>query len=377
MTMAARRRHRILYFTDSAAVGGAERVLLATLRDLDRDRWMPALGFHPSPGLQPMLDSAAALGVELHAFKPLPEGLRGARRVPGTAVLMRRLRPDVLHANLTWPVSCKYALFSSIAAGVPAVIATHHLLMGMPEDLSRRLQLRLLATRIDRHVAVSHAIARTLQAKLAIPQSCLTVIPNGIDPDQFNLPPNPEVLGVLTDGGRRPVVLCVARLEEQKGLRYLIEAAVCLPDVAFAVAGDGTLRAELERHAAGLGLTHRFKFLGERQDIPVLLATCDLFVLPSLDEGLPLSVLEAMAAGRPVVATAVGGTGEVVHSEVTGLLVEPGNPGALAVAMHRLLTSPELAGRIASAGQREVRRRFTVRTMVQAVQRVYEETLRV
>ncbi len=139
--------------------------------------------------------------------------------------------------------------------------------------------------------------------------------------------------------------------------------------------GDGPERGALESQVATLGLRDRVQFLGYRPDIPGLLAGCDLFVLPSLYEGLPLSILEAMAAGKPVVATAIGGTDEVIVPDCTGLLVPPGDAPALATAIRTLLADPPLARRLARAGQARVATMFSAAQMVRQVTQVYDELL--
>jgi glycosyltransferase involved in cell wall biosynthesis len=141
------------------------------------------------------------------------------------------------------------------------------------------------------------------------------------------------------------------------------------------VAGEGPERAALEAEARALGVGDRVSFLGFRPDTPSLLASADLFVLPSLIEGLPLSVLEAMAAGCPVVATAAGGTGEIVQDRVTGLLVPPADAEALAAAMQELLRDRPLAARLAGAGRDRVRREFSAAATARSVMSVYDELL--
>jgi glycosyltransferase involved in cell wall biosynthesis len=167
-------------------------------------------------------------------------------------------------------------------------------------------------------------------------------------------------------------VLTPARLHQQKGHAYLLTAAALVPDATFVLAGDGPLRAELEQRARELGVAGRCLFLGERADVPDLLAAADLFLLPSLWEGLPLSVLEAMAAGRPVVATAIGGTDEAVTDGVTGLLVPPRDPAAIAAAIARLRDDPGLAERLAAAGRARVEREFSSRATAERVMRIYD-----
>jgi glycosyltransferase involved in cell wall biosynthesis len=154
---------------------------------------------------------------------------------------------------------------------------------------------------------------------------------------------------------------------------YLLEAAAMVPDALFVFAGDGPERDSLKELARTLGVEGRVRFLGHRKDVPQLLASCDLFVLPSLYEGLPLSVLEAMAAGTPVVATSIRGTDEAVIDGVTGRLVPPEDPVALASAIRTMLTERSLAARLAEAGKTRVREVFSADAMVRGVTQVYDE----
>jgi glycosyltransferase involved in cell wall biosynthesis len=180
---------------------------------------------------------------------------------------------------------------------------------------------------------------------------------------------------MLTGGSDCPIVFTPARLYSRKGHIHLLQAATLVPDALFVLAGDGPERARLEECARQLGVAARVRFLGQRQDIPQLLASCDLFVLPSLYEGLPLSVLEAMAAGKPVIATAIRGTDEAVIHGKTGLLVAPGNPVDLAAAIRKLLSDRALAAQLAQAGKARVAQEFSAEAMVQGASRVYEEAL--
>ena len=155
----------------------------------------------------------------------------------------------------------------------------------------------------------------------------------------------------------------------------MLQAAARVPNAVFVLLGDGPEQSALEAQASALGVRNRVVFLGYRQDVPDLLACADLLVLPSLFEGLPLSILEAMAAGKPVIATDVGGTSEVIEPEQTGLLVPPANPGALAGAIRRVLFDRRLAERLALTGKARVRDEFSAATMVQSVTQIYEDVL--
>jgi len=170
-------------------------------------------------------------------------------------------------------------------------------------------------------------------------------------------------------------VLTVARLDPQKGLHDLVAAAALVPEARVMVVGEGPERRALETRIAHLGLGDRVHLLGFRSDVPDLLAGSDLFVLPSLFEGLPLSILEAMAAGKPVVATAIGGNDEAVVDGATGLLVPPGDPRALADAIRALLRDPERRRRLGEAGRRRAEAEFSAPAMVRRVAAVYDELL--
>lgn len=178
-----------------------------------------------------------------------------------------------------------------------------------------------------------------------------------------------------------PLVGEIGRLCDVKGQRELIAALADVPDVRAMLVGadleqDGAFQVELERRAADLGVRDRVVFAGRRDDVPDVLAALDVVVLPSLTEGLPLVVLEAMAARRPVVATSVGGTPELVVDGETGLLVPPRDAGALADALRRLTGDRALRERMGEAGYRRVRERFSADATTGRILEIYEEALR-
>jgi glycosyltransferase involved in cell wall biosynthesis len=201
------------------------------------------------------------------------------------------------------------------------------------------------------------------------------VVRNGIPLTHFHRAANPALRAALTKKPELPVVLTTARLDAQKGHRYLIEAAARVPKATFVFAGEGPERGALEAYAHMLGVDDRVVFLGYRKDIPDLLASCDLFVLPSLYEGFPLSILEAMAAGKPVIASAAGGSDEAIVHEETGLLVPQADAASLTRTIQRVLSDPALALRLAAAGKARAYEEFSIETMVQRVTDVYHELL--
>lgn len=367
------RPRRVVYFTDAIAFGGAEQALLILLAGLDRHRWQPVLLYHPESALAPLVARARELGV---ALAPVPRwnGWGALWRVPGLATRLRQLRPAVFHANLWWPLACRQGIAAAAIARVPAIVATEHLFIDVPWRRSIAVQ-RLLSGAVGRYLAVSRSVATRLRTDLRIPPGKIRVIPNGVDAAQIARPFDPLLRATLTRGADRPVILTLARLNPQKGLRYLLEAAAQVPEACFVVAGEGDERAALEAGAAALGLDGRFRLLGQRDDVPELLASCDMVVLPSLFEGLPLAVLEGMAAGRPVVATDVDGVGEAISDGETGLLVPPAQPASLARAIRRLLADAELGVRLATAARARVRDHFSAEAMVAGVCETYEQLL--
>jgi glycosyltransferase involved in cell wall biosynthesis len=362
----------VVHFIDSSAFGGSEQVLLHILAGLDRRRWRPVLFHHPEPGLEPLLEKAHDLQVKLRAV-PRMQRIWHISRLPTFVGALRAERPSILHAHLTWPLSCKYGLLAAVMARVPAVVATAQLYVDLAKKPLLRVQPRLIATGVDRYLAVSRAVANQLCNDFGIPASKVKLVNNGIPIAHFNRPPDNALRATLAGATKRPIVLMVGRLDDQKGQRYLIEAAPQVPETMFVLVGDGPDQVALEAQARTLGVDKRVLFLGYREDIPDLLSCCDLFVLPSLYEGLPLSVLEAMAAGKPVIASAIGGNDEVITHGEHGLLVPPADPVSLAGAIRTLLSDHTLAQRLAEAGRVRARQKFSVEAMVDGVTRVYEE----
>jgi glycosyltransferase involved in cell wall biosynthesis len=364
----------VVYFVDSAIFGGSEQALLHLLAGLDRRRWHPILFHHSAPGLEPLMEGARNLGVETRVV-PRLAGAQTLTGLPRFIKQLREERPALFHAHLSWLLSCKYGLLAARLARVPAVIATAHNFMYPPWGRTVYLQQQIVTRFVDQYIAVSQAVNLQLQQIFNVPAQKIRVIHNCIPFTRFDCPPNPALRAELSQGRAHTIVVTVARLDWQKGHSYLFEAIRQIRDAIFVLAGSGPEREALATQASELGIQERVIFLGARNDIPELLASCDLFVLPSIYEGLPLSVLEAMAAGKAVVATAVGGTPEAVLDGKTGLLVQPGDPVALAKAIQEILSDPLLSREMGAAGKARVQQEFSSATMVQHITHFYEELL--
>jgi glycosyltransferase involved in cell wall biosynthesis len=359
---------RVVHYVDSDFFGGSEEAALHLIASLDRARWEPVLLHHPGAGVARLVEGASRLGVRTRAV-PRPDRARRMAGLAGQRQALRNERAAIFHAHLSWPLACKYGVLAAWLARVPAVVATAQLYL----EVGSHAEQRLMTMALRRIIAVSNEVRARYARELRVPARKLAVVPNGIEVPPAVRRPDPALRAELVRGRPDYVVLTPARLHEQKGHAYLLAAAARVPEATFVLAGDGPLRAELERLAAELNVADRCVFLGYRSDVSDLLAAADVFVLPSLFEGLPVSVLEAMAAERAVVATAIGGTDEAVTHEVTGLLVPPRDPAALAAAIRRLQADPQLAGRLAAAGRERVQREFSSAATARNVMRIYDE----
>jgi glycosyltransferase involved in cell wall biosynthesis len=299
----------------------------------------------------------------------------GARMLPLNAAAfvrlvrqLRRLRPDVLHAFLFH--SYVTAAPAARLAGVRVLVAGRRSLGDFKRGRRVLLAVERLATRVtDLLVANADAVAEDTRRHEKVRVDKLTTVYNGL-PDAAFAPAEPAVIDTTA-----PVVLCIANLKRDKGHHFLLEAVARLRDqrlpATLALVGDGPQRRALEEQAVRLDVDVRF--LGTRADIEPLLARADVVALPSLHEGMSNAVMEAMAAGRPVVATDVGGTGELLRDR--GVLVPPSDGAALAEGLARVLRDPALAARLGARARAWSREHLHVDTMVDRHVQIYRELL--
>ena len=281
------------------------------------------------------------------------------------ARLFRRLRIDVVHTHNQ--AACLYAAPAARLARVPVVVNTRHGQGAKPGTRQGRT-FALAARLVDAVVSVSKDSAE-LAARLGLSANRIAMIWNGIDTARF------PASGPCPDG---PAIL-VSRLSPEKDIPTLMRAMPLvlrsLPRFRLRLVGDGACRASLEELTAQLGLQTQVEFAGPSHDVARELRQACLFVLPSLTEGVSLSLLEAMSVGLPIVATRVGGNVEVVEDHRTGLLVSPGTPSELAEAIIALASDPERSRRMGLAGRQRVEDCFDVRRMVCDYEQLYQNCL--
>ncbi len=373
------RRMRILQIVNGFAIGGAETKLLDLIRRLDRKKYeIFVVSVGQGGPLQSDFEKAADDLVVFEKKSAFDFSL-----IFKVAHYIRKNKIDLvqttlLYADLIGPVAAKLA-------GAKHVISWETVSHGTNDPLRTKLRhrfgYRLSMKMVSKIVAVSEETKTSIIANRKINPRKVEVIYYGVDTDLFNRSENGnhikrEVLGIQEN---EIVILTVARIEEVKGHQFLIEAAKDIvkdfPRVKFFFVGDGVLREELEKRVQALALFAHFYFLGFRKDVGDLLKTADIFVLPSLSEGLPNVLLEAMASSKPVVATNVGGIPEIIVHGKTGYLVPPKNPRLLGKAIRKLLENPDDRKKIGEAGRNIVTHKFSLDRMVRNFDQLYASLL--
>ncbi|HEV3339652.1 MAG TPA: glycosyltransferase [Pirellulales bacterium] len=333
------------------------------------------------------LDELGTLGEELRE-----EGfrVRVLGRKPGVdwacvrrlARWLREDQIDVLHAHQYTPFF--YAAVARWLHHRQGVIFTEHGRM-FPDYPRRKRMLanRLLLGRRDRAIGVGQAVRRALIANEGLRSDRVGVVYNGINLAAYREPANDSRCERRLEFGWTDdhfVIVQVARLNSLKdhltAVRAFERVHACLPEARLLIVGEGEERQAIEAEVSKRNLGAAIRLAGLRKDVPRLVAACDLLWLTSVSEGIPLTLIEGMAAGLPVVATEVGGVSEVVTANETGLLAPAGNDGELAAAVLRLVGDPALRRRLAVAGQRRALERFSEDQMVAAYADLYEELIR-
>jgi glycosyltransferase involved in cell wall biosynthesis len=366
-------RPMVAYFSDAPYTGGAERYLWLLASNLDPARFRVVLIVNRNPALDPLKSWMAGAGIPVHEVSlRLPFSLRG---VPGFVMTLRRLGPAILHMNLPGPFDAQFSLAAPLArlAGVRRIVTTEHLAM-VPTFAKARLLKSFGTLWVDRVITVSEDNRTHLAGIHHVPGAKIRVVYNGI----------PDPGGVLAAGIREElaldhgsrILIVVAALCERKGHPVLFEAMRRLPaHVHLVVVGEGEAGGEYRRMAADPGLGGRVHFLGQRDDVPALLAGADILVVPSLIEATPYVIIEAMAAGLPVVASRIYGIPELVSDGVNGALVSPGDPDELAGALSILLDDAGAHARMGEAGRRRYEKDFGIGESVARTVAVYEELI--
>ena len=356
---ATARRRRVVVYTDASDLGGAEVSLRTLLGALDASVDVALVGVERR--VLEFLGAArpGAKNVLLRPVRNKTDGVRIAAHIRA----IRALQPEIFHANLRIPWSCQYGLLAATMTRGARILAVEHAPVPAANAAQRRLR-GWLTSHVDVHVAHSEAAAREIEELSGLPRATLRVVHAGVEDVPAGSVPRPMA---------GPIVGSIGRLVREKGFDVLIDALTRLPETNLLLVGDGPERDALERLARERGVADRVVFTGWKDDARRWLSAMDVFVVPSRIEGFGLGIVEAMLARVPVVASAVGGTAEVIIDEETGWLVPPGDPARLASAIERVLGDEILRARTTRLARSLVKTEFTPEIMAARFEAIYRE----
>jgi glycosyltransferase involved in cell wall biosynthesis len=369
---------RVFFLVDSLDIGGSESQAVELALRLPRARYIVTLGCLRMQG--PLLTRLQGSGISVVEFHPRGgiDSLRGAWQLFRLAKFLSRERFDVVHTHDLW--SNLMGVPAAFLARVPVIISSQRDLSHLPWYRGKRtVWLRRIRSLSSMVLANANPIREQLIQEGHLRPEKVRVVHNGVEVEKFNRTSCDSHIVFANAGGGTRIVLVGNMTSEVKGHRVLINAAAIIvrefQDVRFVLVGDGSYRKQFEAQVGELGLEKHFLFLGRREDVPEILAACDIAVLPSKTEGLPNALLEYLAAGLPTVASNVGGNAEIVKDGVTGLLVPPDNAELLATAVLRFLRDSDLAGRLGQSGTEHVRQTFSFERLVEQTEGLYSELL--
>ena len=370
---------RILYVIDALEFGGGERGFSQLSTGIDKKRFKTYLAAHPESKLEEMarLDNISFIPIDMDRkvnFKTIAQLLRIVNQHQIHIVHSMGARADFF-ARMAVRKLPKISLVCTVAMPVEGFD------IGFIRKIIYKIADRFSSRYVTQFIAVSKALKDQLIRKRKIHSDRITVVHNGVELDQYNPGMDASekirlLLGITDD---YPIIGAIGRLVHQKGYSHFLQAAkqvyVEKKYVRFVIVGHGPEEDNLKSMAKSLGISHVCTFAGLRRDIPELLSTFEVFVLSSVLEGLPRIVIEAMAMGRPIVATDIDGVREELEDGITGLLVPPENSDSLAKSIIDLLTDKDKSVQMGINARRVAEERFGVGIMLKNVEEVYEEIL--
>ena len=372
-------RRRVLHLITRLPIGGAERMLLGVLRNLDATRFDSIVCCIQDRG--ELAEEVESLGIPVHALGLMERGGFDRQVAPALRRLIREQKVELMHSHLYH--ANLYGRLAAWREGIPVIASVHNTYTR--RKWHRHLINRLLAKLSFRITAGSADVERDILDHDHVAPEKVLRLPNCIDLDRVTTSLSAAVAKQRLGFDPADLVIAtVGRMEEQKGHAFLLDAFACLRQLPeldsmplrLLVVGDGRLKTATEQHAADLGIAGACRFPGSIKDLANIYRAIDVFVMPSLWEGLSLAMLEAMAAGLPMVATDVGGARDVLGDSVRGILVPAGDAGALAQAISDLLVDAEKRSAMAGSGSKHVRENYSVAALSHQLAELYDAALK-
>lgn len=367
---------KIIWMIDSLGHGGAERLTLAILERFDRERFDLRVCALQERGGNPVAKDLQKAGIPVDLLN-IPT-LRHPANLFKITGYLRRHKPQLIHAQLEFSI-----VLGSLAAkllGIPCVTTLHTLDNPQENRAYWRYRITLAALKYlcDRSIGVSESTRQHHLRDGNIPGEKIITLYNGIDLSAYKFPTPEACLEKRKELGLAPnsiIAVTVAVLREPKGIQFMLQAMAQLretnPNLQYLVVGDGEYGPALKEMARSLGLGNRVVFVGQRKDIPEILAVCDFFILPTLTEALPTVLMEAMAARKAMIASNVGGVPEMIQDGVNGRLLPPGDVPALVTACAQLADDSALRNAWGTAGQAICQEKFNIERQIVSLENLY------
>jgi len=373
---------KILLYTDTPLAGGAEIQMFLLAKFLDKKLFTPIVALSSNEPLDKLVENFDKEGVKVVRINAK------SKHNPVHYLSLKKIideeKIDILHLNLWNPASCRYGFLAGKSAKIPMIVTEHD-----PFEITgfKNAFKKYGLKNVSKIVTVSNENQKLLKKLFPLHKEKIEVIQNGIDIDWWQS----QVLR-FTENDREKtknevfnaekdtlIIISVAELHERKGLKYLIKAMSTIkekyPNIKLVIVGEGPDRKNLENLIEDLKLENHIILLGRRKEIPKLLKSSNIFVLPSRREAFGLVNLEAMITPLPVIASKVGGIPEIIKDGETGILVEPENEKELAQALEALISDPKLREKMAEKGFLRVKENFSAQKMAEKYEKLYAKLL--
>lgn len=375
-------KHRLIYIIDSLNMGGAEKLLLQTVIQLNKKHFTPRVCALQERGSDTFKDEIDRHGIALDVLN-IPR-LCYPSAIPRMVKYLREHQAALVHTQLQY--SDIIGTIASRLVKIPSLCTVHTLVKresSLPMRLKQRLEWYVHSRYCRKVITVSEASRLNyLQFNTSCPSAKVVKLHNGIDLQRFpHIDRNQQlrIKATLGISERRKVLISVAVLRKEKGIQYGLKALTQviqqIPDVLYLIVGEGAYRSRLEGIVEAMGLQKHVIFTGHRDDIPQLIAVSDIFLLPTLTEALPTVLAEAMASGIPSIATTVGGIPEMISNHHNGILVPPADADRLAAACLEMLLNVEGAGKMGQAGTLVVQEKFNIKLQVERLEEMYRKVI--
>lgn len=364
----------LLYCIDSKSLGGAEKHLLDLVKNIDSSKFKTTVVCPPKKNLDAWVEQ----------LKEYSHVLRRPIGFFGQIFLYKLYRDaDIVHFQMTSPSSCLFGIIGTNLSKDSRFIATVHLALPNRSSYPFKTDLASFNLRlVDKVIAVSESTARILEKTFSVNPSRITTVYNGVDVNLYSQASKEDIVALkkgLNLDLDVPIIGSVGRFTKQKGFEFLIKAVPHvvrkINNVKFLIIGTGELESKLKHLTKKHRVENNFRFLGYREDVCKLLPVFDIFVLPSLWEGFPLTILEAMSTTLPVVASSIHCNKEAIEDGKTGLLVPPKDPSALGDAIIFLLENREKALEMGRQGRKRIEKDFYLDLMIENTEKIYFELL--